>query len=159
VAELHEEDEMKGFRNFLMQGNVIVVAVGLVVALAFSGLIKAFTTGIIDPIVNRAQGNHPIGLGVQLGQTGNASTFLNFGTLVTAIIYFIIFMAVVYLAIVVPYKRFQARRGVTVFGAPAATKACPYCLSTDLPLAATKCRYCGSELPGSASAAGPTTAS
>ena len=47
---------LKGFKNFLMRGDVIVVAVGLVVALAFSGLILAFTTDIISPIVARFQG-------------------------------------------------------------------------------------------------------
>jgi len=46
---------MKGFKNFLMRGDVIVVAVGLVVALAFSGLITAFTTNIINPIVSSFQ--------------------------------------------------------------------------------------------------------
>ena len=139
---------MKGFRNFLSQGDIVVVAVGLVVALAFSGLIKAFTTGIIDPLVNRAQGNHPIALGVQLGSAGNTSTFMNVGTLVSAIVYFVVFMAVVYLAIVVPYRRAQARRGLSAFGDPAPSKTCPYCLSSDVPLAATKCRYCASTLPG-----------
>lgn len=143
---------MKGFRNFLMRGDIIVVAVGLVLALAFSGLIKAFTTAIIDPIVNRAQGSHPIGLGVQLGSATSPSTFVNFGALITAIIYFVIFVGVVYFAIVVPYKHVQARRGVTVFGSPAPAKTCPYCLSTDLPLAATKCKYCGSELPAAGGA-------
>ena len=139
---------MKGFRNFLSQGDIVVVAVGLVVALAFSGLIKAFTTGIIDPLVNRAQGNHPIALGVQLGSAGNTSTFMNVGTLVSAIVYFVVFMAVVYLAIVVPYRRAQARRCLSAFGDPAPSKTCPYCLSSDVPLAATKCRYCASTLPG-----------
>lgn len=138
---------MKGFRNFLSRGEVVVVAIGLVVALAFSGLIKTFTTAVILPIVNRAQGSHPIALGVQLGAAGNKSTFVDFGSFVSAVIYFVIFMAVVYSVIVVPYRRIQARRGVTVFGDPAPAKTCPYCLSTDLPLAASKCRYCGSELP------------
>ena len=143
---------MKGFRNFLMQGNVVVMAVGLVVALAFSGLIKAFTTGVISPLVNRAQGDHPIALGVQLGAAGNTSTFMNFGTLIAAAVYFVIFMIVVYLAIVIPYKRTEARRGASVFGAPPSVKACPYCLSANLPLAATKCMYCTSELPSPAGA-------
>ena len=58
---------MKGFKNFLMRGDVIVVAVGLVVALAFSGLITAFTTDIINPIVSSFQGGKSLGLGVQLG--------------------------------------------------------------------------------------------
>ena len=58
---------MRGFKNFLLRGDVIVVAVGLVVALAFSGLITAFTTNIINPIVARFQGGNSQGLGVQLG--------------------------------------------------------------------------------------------
>lgn len=138
---------LRGFRNFLSRGETVVIAVGLVVALAFSGLVKAFTTSIILPMVNRAQGNNPIALGVQLGAHGSTSTYVNFGALISAIIYFIVFMAVVYFAIVVPYRRIQARRGVTVFGDPAPVKTCPYCLSDDLPVAATKCKHCSSELP------------
>ena len=137
---------MSGFKKFMTQGNVVVTAVGLVLALALSTLIKVFTTAVILPLVNRAQGSHPIGLGVQLGSAGNQSTFVNFGSLISAIIYFVIFLAVVYFAIVVPYRRAQARRGISVFGDPAPTKSCPYCLSTDLPVAATKCKYCASTL-------------
>src|ERR1019366_7378013 len=92
----------KGFKNFLMQGDLIVIAVGLVVALAFSTLIKAFTDSII-----------------------------------TAAIYFVL---------VVPYKAYMKKQGTTVFGKPAPTKKCPYCLSGDLPVDATKCKYCASEL-------------
>ncbi|HVC15521.1 MAG TPA: MscL family protein [Acidimicrobiales bacterium] len=139
---------MKGFRNFMTRGDIVVVSVGLVVALAFSGLIKAFTTGVIDPIVNRAQGTHPIALGVQLGAANNTSTFLNIGTFISAIVYFVIFVAVVYFVMVVPYRHAQARRGMTVFGPPPPAKSCPYCLSDDLPVAATKCKYCASVLPG-----------
>lgn len=138
---------LKGFRNFLSQGDVVVVAIGLVIALAFRDLITAFTTYIIDPLITRAQGNHPVGLGVQLGTSGNATTFLNFGELISAIIYFIIFMLVVYYLIVVPYRSMQAKRGISAFGPPAPVKTCPACLSDDLPVAATKCKYCGSDQP------------
>jgi large conductance mechanosensitive channel len=129
-----------------MRGDVIVIAVGLVVALALSTLIKAFTDSVINPLVARAQGGHSVGLGFQLGQAGNHSTFLDLGAFISAIIYFIVFMAVVYFAIVVPYKSISARRGLTVFGDPAPTKTCPACLSDDLPMAATKCKYCATEL-------------
>ena len=135
-----------GFKNFLMRGDIVVVAVGLVVALALSNLISAFTSNIINPLINRAQGNHPVALGVQLGGSGSVSTFMNFGAFISAIIYFVIFMAVVYFFIVVPYRMVQARRGVTVFGEPAPAKTCPACLSDDLPVAATKCRDCGTDL-------------
>ena len=142
----------KGFRNFLMRGDIVTVAVGLAVALAFSALIAAFTADIIKPIVARAQGSHSVGLGVQLGSDHNPATFLNFGALISALIYFFIFMLVVYFVIIVPYRHIQKRRGVTVFGDPAPAKTCPYCLSEDLPVAASKCKYCGSEQPAEAAA-------
>jgi large conductance mechanosensitive channel len=138
---------IKGFKNFLLRGDVIVLAVGLAVALGFSTLIKAFTDSVINPVIDRAQGGHAVGLGVQLGQAGNTSTFVNFGTFISAIVYFIIFMAVIYFVIVVPYKRISARRGTVVFGDPAPTQTCPACLSADLPLGATKCLHCGSDQP------------
>ena len=137
---------LRGFKNFLMRGDVIVVAVGLVVALAFSGLINAFTTYIINPLIARAQGGKSAGLGVQLGRKNNPATFLDFGSFISAIIYFIIFMAVVYFVIVVPYKAIMARKGTTVFGDPTPTATCPACLSSDLPLGATRCKYCTSEI-------------
>ena len=138
---------MRGFKNFLLRGDVIVIAVGLVVALAFSMLIAAFTTYIIKPIVASFQGGNSIGLGVQLGHAGNPQTFVDFGQFISAIIYFVIFIAVVYFLIVVPYKHIQARSGQVVFGDPAPVKTCPACLSSDLPAAASKCKYCGTEQP------------
>jgi large conductance mechanosensitive channel len=143
---------VKGFKNFLMRGDVIVVAVGLVVALAFSMLIAAFTTDIINPIVARFQGGTSQGLGIQLGSDHNPKTFMDFGAFISAIIYFIIFIAVVYFLIVVPYKHVQARRGQVVFGDPAPVKTCPYCLSSDLPAAASKCKYCGTDQPATTAA-------
>ena len=136
-----------GFKNFLMRGDIVTVAVGLAVALAFSALIASFTANIINPIVARAQGGHSVGLGVQLGNDNNHATFLNIGALISASIYFIVFMLVVYYVIVVPYRRIQARRGVTVFGPAAPVKTCPACLSADLPEAALKCKYCGTDQP------------
>jgi large conductance mechanosensitive channel len=128
---------------------VIVVAVGLVVALAFSSLITAFTTDIIYPIVAAAGGKTGNGLGFYVSDH-NAKTFVNIGAFISAIIFFIIFIAVVYFVIVVPYKHVQARRGQTVFGDPAPVKTCPACLSSDLPAAASKCKYCGTDQPATA---------
>ena len=138
---------MRGFKNFLLRGDVIVIAVGLIVALAFSTLISAFTTNVINPIIARAEGTNSSGLGWQLGAAGNKPTFLDIGSFISAVIYFVIFMAVVYFVIVVPYKMISARRGVTVFGDPPPVKTCPACLSDDLPAAATKCKYCASDQP------------
>ena len=129
-----------GFKNFLMQGQLVVVAVGLSIALAFSVLVQTFTGAIITPLVNAAGGGEN-GLGVRVN-----GQLLDFGSLISAIVYFIVFVAIVYFAIVVPYRSYQQRRGVAVFTEPPPTKACPACLSDGLPLEATKCRYCATEL-------------
>jgi large conductance mechanosensitive channel len=134
---------LKGFRRFLMQGDLIVIAVGLVVALAFSTLIKAFTDNILTPLVNAAAGGGAAGKGV--GWTINGQR-IDLGAFISAIIYFVIFMAVIYFVIVVPYRAYMARRGKTVFGEPAATKTCPYCKSSDLPADASACLHCTREL-------------
>jgi large conductance mechanosensitive channel len=136
----------KGFRDFLMRGDVITVAIGLVVALAFSNLVKAFTDSVVNPLVAAAQPGHTFGLGWQLGEAGNKVTFVDVGSFISAVIYFFVFMAVVYVAIVVPYRHIQARRGVVVFGEEPATKACSDCLS-DIPEAANKCKYCATDQP------------
>ena len=132
---------MSGFKNFLMQGQLVVVAVGLSIALAFSVLVQTFTGTIITPLVNAAGGGGTDGLGVRVN-----GQLLDFGSLISAIVYFIVFVAVVYFAIVVPYRSYQRKRGVAVFTEPPPTKACPACLSDGLPLEATKCRYCGTAL-------------
>jgi large conductance mechanosensitive channel len=131
-----------------MRGDVIVVAVGLVIALAFSTLVTAFTTDIINPLVQSFQGGKA-GLGVQI-RANNPKTLVDFGSFISSVIYFVIFMSVVYFLIVVPYKLVQARRGQVVFGDPAPVKTCPACLSSDLPAAASKCKYCGTDQPATA---------
>jgi len=139
---------MRGFKNFLFRGDIIVVAVGLVVALAFSALIAAFTSDIINPIIQAFTGGK-VGLGFQI-RSGNPKTVVDIGAFISAIIYFVIFMAVIYFLIVQPYKLTQSRLGQVVFGDPPPVKTCPACLSSDLPAAASKCKYCGTEQPATA---------
>jgi len=136
---------MRGFKNFLFRGDIIVFAVGLVVALAFSALIAAFTSDIINPIIQAFTGGK-VGLGFQI-RSGNPKTVVDIGAFISAIIYFVIFMAVIYFLIVQPYKLTQSRLGQVVFGDPPPVKTCPACLSSDLPAAASKCKYCGTEQP------------
>ncbi|HVA06208.1 MAG TPA: MscL family protein [Acidimicrobiales bacterium] len=133
---------LQGFKKFLMQGDLIVIAVGLVVALAFSTLIKAFTDSIIKPLVSAAGGGGAGSLG--LGWTIEGQR-IDIGAFISAVIYFVIFMAVIYFVLIVPYRAFMQKRGTTVFGDPAPTKECPHCLSK-VPVAASKCMFCTSEL-------------
>lgn len=135
---------LNGFKNFLLRGDLIIIAVGLVVALAFSNLISAFTGNVITPLINGLAGHSSFSQG--LGWTVNGE-FINLGAFISAIVYFVIFMAVIYLVLVVPYRNFMAKQGTVVFAAPTpapATKTCPECLSSDLPAAATKCLHCAS---------------
>jgi large conductance mechanosensitive channel len=132
---------MKGFKNFMMQGELIVIAVGLVVALAFSTLIKAFTDSIIKPLVNAAAGGGPTSHGIGWILNGQR---IELGAFIAAAVYFVIFMAVIYFTIVVPYRSYMRHRGTTVFGEPAPSKSCPFCLADGLPVAASKCKYCAS---------------
>jgi large conductance mechanosensitive channel len=138
---------LQGFKNFLLRGDVVVIAIGLIVATAFSTLIKSFTTNVINPIIAAAQGGVPKGPGLGFTiRSSNPASFVNIGQFISDIVYFIVFMAVVYFVIVQPYKTVSARRGVVVFGPPAPVKTCPACLSDDLAPAATKCKYCGSDV-------------
>ena len=134
---------LRGFKNFLMQGELVVIAVGLVVALAFSTLIKAFTDSIITPLVNAIAGGGATGKG--LGWTVNGQR-IDVGAFIGAVVYFVILMAVIYYLIVVPYRAYMRKRGRNVFGEAPPTKTCPNCKSTDLPVDATKCLHCTSEL-------------
>ena len=113
-------------------------------ALAFSNFVKAFTDSVINPLVAAAQPGVGLGLGWQLGNAGNKETFVDIGSFISAIVYFIVFMTTIYLVIVLPYKHIQKRRGVTVFGDEPATKACGECMS-DIPESAHKCKYCASD--------------
>ena len=144
---------IKGFKNFVMRGNIVEVAVAFVVALAFSTLITQFIGFIIKPLLAATVSGNKIGLGWLL-RKGNANTFVDMGGLISAIISFVIFIAVIYFVIVVPYKAVQRRRGADAFGDPPPVKTCPACLSADLPVAASKCKYCGTDQP-SATAAAP----
>jgi large conductance mechanosensitive channel len=143
VGSHRGDNVLKGFKNFLMQGELVVIAVGLVVALAFSTLVKAFTDNIITPLINAIAGGGKAGKG--LGWTIN-NQHINVGAFIAAIIYFVILMAVIYYLIVVPYRAYMKRRGRAVFGDPPPTKTCPQCQSNDIPVAATRCKYCASEL-------------
>jgi large conductance mechanosensitive channel len=95
-------------------------------------------------VINSFAGGGASGKG--LGWTLNGQR-IDMGAFISAIVYFVVFMAVVYFVIVVPYRRYMQRRGTTVFGAPAPSKTCPSCLSAGLPIAATKCKFCSSDVP------------
>lgn len=111
---------IKGFREFIMRGNVVDLAVAVVIGGAFGAIVTKFVESIINPIVASLGGGGEIGLGVQLGDPGVDETFLNIGAVITATINFVIIAAVVYFILVVPMNRLQERRKAGLVEEPAA---------------------------------------
>lgn len=100
---------LKGFKDFLMRGNVLELAVAVVIGTAFTAVVTAFTTNLINPIIAAFGGSNVNGLGVQL-VGGNPKTVIDFGAVLTAVINFAIIAAVVYFLFVLPFQAIQERR-------------------------------------------------
>lgn len=99
---------LKGFKDFLMRGNVIDLATAVVVGAAFTAIVTAFTTNIIEPLINSIGGTDQAeGLGFTI-RSGNPETFVNIGALITAVINFLIIAAIVYFVIVMPYEKLKS---------------------------------------------------
>jgi large conductance mechanosensitive channel len=100
----------KGFKEFLSRGNVIDLAVAVVIGAAFTGLVTAFTTKVVQPLVDRvgAGGGRQYGtLKISLG--GDPEQFVDFNAVLSAFINFLIVAAVIYFVIVLPYKKLRER--------------------------------------------------
>ncbi|WP_410610224.1 large-conductance mechanosensitive channel protein MscL [Amycolatopsis sp. lyj-109] len=100
----------KGFKDFLMRGNVVDLAVAVVIGSAFTAIVTAFTSGLIKPLISTIGGMDAAnGLGYQIFDN-NKATFLDFGGVINAAINFVLVAAVVYFVIVMPVKKVQDRR-------------------------------------------------
>jgi len=99
---------IKGFKDFLMRGNVVDLAVAVVIGAAFSAIVSAFTNNLINPIIALFGGHNVHGLAVQLGD--NEKTVMDFGAIITAVINFLIVAAVVYFVFVLPMNKLKERR-------------------------------------------------
>ncbi|WP_410618549.1 large-conductance mechanosensitive channel protein MscL [Amycolatopsis sp. cmx-8-4] len=101
---------LKGFKDFLMRGNVVDLAVAVVIGSAFTAIVTAFTTGLIKPLISTIGGADAAqGLGYQIFDN-NKATFLDIGSVINAAINFVLVAAVVYFVIVLPVKHVQERR-------------------------------------------------
>jgi large conductance mechanosensitive channel len=95
---------LKGFKDFILRGNVIELSIAVVVGTAFTALVSAFTSNIVNPILAAAGGVQTQGLGFHIWP-GNDKTFVNIGAVVTAFLTFLITAAVVYFIFVAPMNR------------------------------------------------------
>jgi large conductance mechanosensitive channel len=100
---------LKGFKDFIMRGNVIDLSIAVVMGAAFSSVVTAFTTKIVQPLLNTFSPPSSQGLGIAL-TSGKSSTYIDFSALITAGLNFILVAGVVYFAIVLPMRTIQQRR-------------------------------------------------
>ncbi|WP_066530432.1 large conductance mechanosensitive channel protein MscL [Corynebacterium bouchesdurhonense] len=115
---------LQGFKDFIMRGNVIDLAVGVVIGAAFTAVVTAFSDNIINPMIASVGGADFSGLGFHV-LPGNDATFVDFGVLITAIINFLLIAAVIYFALVMPMNKLdeaQKRRKDVDPEAPAPTE-------------------------------------
>lgn len=130
--------DVKGFRDFILRGNVVDLAVAVVIGAAFTAIVSAFVRDIITPLIGAIFGGK--GAFGNLTFTLHNSVF-NYGDLINAIIYFLIVAAIVYFLVVRPVQALLARFNPPVPEEPPSTKECGQCLST-IPAAATRCAFC-----------------
>jgi len=136
---------LDGFKKFILRGNVVDMAVGVVIGAAFGGVVSSLTKGLLTPF---------IGALVKLPDFSNlkykirGSDFL-VGDFLIAIISFLLIAAAVYFFVVVPVNWLVARMQKPAAPAAPSTKKCPECLS-DIPIEAKRCAHCTQVVMGRA---------
>jgi large conductance mechanosensitive channel len=129
---------VKGFRAFINRGNLISLAIAIVVGTAFTAMVTALVADLITPLIAAVAGKPNFS---SLHFTIHKSTFL-YGSFFNAVLSFLIIAAVVYYLIVAPSVKLSAR---LTRHEEATTRDCPECLST-IPIAASRCMYCTVQL-------------
>lgn len=110
---------LKGFRDFIMRGNVVDLAIAVVIGTAFAEVVKTFVSSIITPILNAFPGASSNGWGFALrGGKLHDSTFINISDIINAVVVFVITAAVVYFIVVIPVQKMQALRAKGIIAEP-----------------------------------------
>ena len=135
---------MKEFRAFLLRGNLVDMAVGIVIGLAFGAMVTAFVADLITPLIAAIFGKSDF---AALTFTINSSHFL-YGSFLNSVISFLTIAFAVFFFVVKPYNAILARRRTEGPDDPA-TRACPECLSL-IPAEATRCAFCTVEVASAA---------
>jgi large conductance mechanosensitive channel len=128
---------MRGFRAFLLRGNVVELATAVVIGVAFGAVITSFVKDLVTPLIAAVGGKADFST---LSFTINNSKFL-YGDFLNALIAFLLIAAVIYFLVIVPYTALMARIRKEPPDDPT-TKKCPECLS-EIPIDARRCAFCG----------------
>jgi len=133
---------LSDFKKFVLRGNVVDLAVAIVVGTAFTAMVAAFVKDFITPLIAAIFGKTDFS---QLYFTVHSSKFF-YGSFINTVISFVIIATVVFFAVVVPLNALMKRLNLVPKDEPEPeTRACPDCLS-DIPVAAHKCAFCTSEV-------------
>ena len=131
---------MKDFRQFILRGNLVDLAVAVVIGAAFGAVVTAFVTDLVTPLIAAIGGKHDFS---RLAFTINGSRFL-YGAFLNALIAFLVIALVVFFLVIRPVnalmERLRPERPVEQ-----TTRPCPECLS-DIPVGARRCSFCTSEV-------------
>lgn len=132
---------LRGFKDFISRGNVVELAVAVVVGVAFTALVTSLVEDLLTPVIAAIIGKPDFS---DLTFTINDSVF-RYGNFINAVIAFLSVAAAVYFFVVVPMEKLNERRAK---GEDDTTKKCPECLS-EIPVEARRCAFCTVELrPG-----------
>uniref|UniRef100_E6QKM6 Large-conductance mechanosensitive channel n=1 Tax=mine drainage metagenome TaxID=410659 RepID=E6QKM6_9ZZZZ len=125
---------LKGFRDFILRGNVMDLAVAVILGAAFNGIVTSLVNDMLTPLISAVGGKPDFGALVLNLHGGH----IRYGNFLNAVINFLIIASVIYFGVVLPMNRLMARIKTP---APPATKPCAECLS-EIPLAARRCAHC-----------------
>jgi large conductance mechanosensitive channel len=131
---------LDGFKKFILRGNVVDLAVGVVIGAAFGGVVTAFTKDLLTPLIAALVGKPDFSsVGFKIGETA-----FPVGDFINAIVSFLLVAGAVYFFVILPLNALMARLNPAKEAAP--TKPCPECLS-DIPIEAKRCAHCSQPVP------------
>jgi large conductance mechanosensitive channel len=134
---------LKGFREFMFRGNVVDLAVAVVIGSAFGAVVTALVKDLITPLIAAIVGKPDFSA---IAFEINASKFL-IGDFINALVSFLLVGAAVYFFVILPMNALMARLKRGEVTPDPTTKKCPECLS-DIPVAARRCAFCTSQVAG-----------
>ena len=127
----------KGFRDFILRGNVVDLAVAVVIAGAFGAVIASLVADVLTPLLGLIGVPDFSTLSLTVGEAE-----VRYGIFLNTLITFVLIAAAIYFIVVKPKQAFDARTAATE---EATTKPCPHC-ATEIPIAASRCPHCTSQL-------------
>jgi large conductance mechanosensitive channel len=130
---------IREFRDFVLRGNVLDLAVGIVIGAAFTAIVNSLVADILTPIIGILFNSDFS----SMTATVNGSV-ITYGNFINAVISFLLVAAALFFFVVKPMNALAARRAATQPGEPT-TKACPFC-TTEIAISATRCPACTSQL-------------